>query len=316
MGWRGIGGGGNLEGAITLSCRTSRRGSRVSDNDSIAGTTRFNSTSPDIDQLVFMTFWLKFTTARRSQFHSSLSRLSTSNLRAAILTPPSVASKAIRPRSLHEDYPTCTSMSTTSTDTTFLNPPEATFTSSLDSLPRSALWSNKQLSKDYDLAQRYFSSKQFGEAYHILEPLISLPKSKARQSDDDEEHSQTSLIAEAKSSLRVKVWVLYFKLLDALIALGRSEGAAEFGRDNWRRFTSKVLDSTIWEQVLGDGYIGCFANVEAEVVWHLSVDDTRTLAVNAYTRFSGASWSSYTPLPRKRISGIWSPTSLPRIIRA
>jgi len=160
------------------------------------------------------------------------------------------------------------SMSTTSIDTAYYNPPEVTLTSSLDSLREPTQWSKKQISQDYDLAQGYFSSKQFREAYDILEALISPPKPKASDVEDEAFTDKTP-IATAKSSLRVKVWVLYFKLLDALIGSGPNEGVAEFGRDKWRQITSRVSESTIWKQVLQDGYGGILANVEAEVVWDL-----------------------------------------------
>lgn len=159
-------------------------------------------------------------------------------------------------------------MSTTSTDTAYYNPAEATLISSLDSVLEPTQWSKKQISKEYDLAQGYFSSKQFREAYDILEALISPPKPKPGDVED-ETFADKSPIANAKSSLRVKVWVLYFRLLDALIASEPNEGVAEFGRDKWRQITSKVLDSTIWQQVLQDGYGGILADVEAEVVWDL-----------------------------------------------
>jgi len=159
-------------------------------------------------------------------------------------------------------------MSTTSTDTAYYDPSGATLTSSLDSLLQPAHSSNKQISKDYDLAQGYFSSKQFREAYDILETLISLPKPKAGDVEDSALAGK-SPVTTAKSSLRVKVWVLYLKLLDALIGSGSNERVAEFGRATWREITSRVQDSTIWKQVLQDGYGGILANVEAEVVWKL-----------------------------------------------
>ncbi len=159
-------------------------------------------------------------------------------------------------------------MSTTSIDTAYYNPPEATLTSSLDSLLEPTPWSKKQISNDYDLAQGYFSSKQFREAYDILEALISPPTPKAGLVED-EAFTDRSPIATAKSSLRVKVWVLYFKLLDAIIGSGPNEGVAEFGRDKWRQITTRVLGSTIWKQVLQGGYGGKLADVEAEVVWDL-----------------------------------------------
>lgn len=159
-------------------------------------------------------------------------------------------------------------MSTTSTDTAYYNPAEATLTSSLDWLPGATQWSKKQISKDYDLAQGYFSSKQFREAYDILEALISTPKPEAGDVED-EASTGKSPIATAKSSLRIKVWTLYFKLVDALIVSGPNECVAEFGRDKWRQITSRVLDSTIWKQVLQDGYGGILANVDAGVVGDL-----------------------------------------------
>jgi len=159
-------------------------------------------------------------------------------------------------------------MSTTSTDTAYYNPSESNLTSSLHSLLEPTQLSKKKISREYDLAQGYFSSKQFREAYDTLEALISPPKPKGGDAEDEASTGKPP-IATAKSSLRVKVWVLYFKLLDALIGSGPNEGVVEFGRDKWREITSSVLDSTIWNQVLQDGYGGTLANVEAEVVWDL-----------------------------------------------
>ena len=164
-------------------------------------------------------------------------------------------------------------MSTTSTDTSYFDPPTDSLTSLclLGSTPEflvPAQWSNKQISKYYDFAQGYFSNKQFREAYYILETLTTPPKPKVGDLAD-EIHAGQSPIATAKPSLRVKVWILYFKLLDAVIGSGPNEGVSDFGPDKWSQITSKAVDSSIWELVLQNGYGGLHANMEAEVVWHL-----------------------------------------------
>ena len=167
------------------------------------------------------------------------------------------------------------SMSTTSIDTAYFNPLEDSVTSSgllgsADGSVGPTQLSNKQISRDYDIAQSNFSNKQFQEAHQVLETLISPTSSNG--DTVNEKRAQKAPITAAKSSLRVKTWVLYFKLLDAVIGLGPNEGVEDLALSTQKNLKSKVVDSSIWEQVLQDGYGGTHCNVEAEVVWHLCVE--------------------------------------------
>lgn len=164
-------------------------------------------------------------------------------------------------------------MSTTSIDTAVLNPIESSVASSdlLGSVYGSvapAHWGNKQISKYYDLAQASFSNRQFQEAYQTLETLIS-PISSGPYDLIDGRLAKPSPIITAKSSLRVKIWVLYFKLLDAIIGLSPDENVEGIAPKERYQLIFQVKNGTIWDRILQDGYGGVHARVEAEVAWHL-----------------------------------------------
>lgn len=78
-------------------------------------------------------------------------------------------------------------------------------------------------------------------------------------------------IALASTSQRIKTWSLYAALLNAIIELGDEEGKQDFGSKQYREIVRNVQSSEVWEQVVGDGYMGRECSVDAEVVYNLYV---------------------------------------------
>lgn len=163
-------------------------------------------------------------------------------------------------------------MSTTSTDTAVYNPKDDVLStsrflgSSIESLSP-ARNNNSQTSKTYKQARDLFLTRRLLEAYSAIQSLVNVPA----VSDDcpDSDEPRIAPIATASRGQRVKVWSLYLTLLNAIHELGSQEGKAQFGSKEWSRLTSKALDSSIWSEVVQNGYGGVEGNVDADVVVNL-----------------------------------------------
>ncbi|MCJ1385737.1 hypothetical protein MMC17_008860 [Xylographa soralifera] len=128
---------------------------------------------------------------------------------------------------------------------------------------------NSLISKTYKQASTLFLTRRLLEALETLEPLIS-PLETADGSQIGDVSNASALIASANQSLRVKVWNLYFSLLNAIIELGPDEGKTTFGHKEWRKLVAKARDGTIWDEVVNVGYGGTEGKVDADVVSNLA----------------------------------------------
>ena len=165
-------------------------------------------------------------------------------------------------------------MSTTSTDTAIYNPKDDVLStsrflgSSIEPLSPSRNI-NSQTSKTYRQARDLFLTRRLPEAYSTIQSLVDVPV----VSDDylDSDDPKVAPIATASRGQRIKVWSLYLTLLNAIHELGPQEGKAQFGNKEWSKLTSKVSNSSIWSEVVRNGYGGREGNVDADVVANLFV---------------------------------------------
>ena len=165
-------------------------------------------------------------------------------------------------------------MSTTSTDTAVYNPKDDVLSasrflgSSIESLSLSpSRNNNSQISKIYKQARDLFLTRRLPEAYSTIQSLVNVPAVSDDGPDSDE--PRRAPIATASRGQRVKVWSLYLTLLNAIHELDSQEGKAQFGKKEWSKLMSKALDSSIWSEVVQNGYGGVEGNVDADVVVNL-----------------------------------------------
>jgi hypothetical protein len=133
---------------------------------------------------------------------------------------------------------------------------------------------SSQLVKTYRQAANLFLTRRLPEALSTLDPLVTPP---SPSSDDDPvdrasrgESEPQAPIATAPKGIRLKVWILYVTLLNAVVELGSEEGKHAFGFARWKALVGKARDGTIWEDVVQIGYGGEEGNVDAEVVVNLA----------------------------------------------
>ena len=165
-------------------------------------------------------------------------------------------------------------MSTTSTDTAIYNPKDDVLStsrflgSSIESLSPSRNI-NSQTSKTYRQARDLFLTRRLPEAYSTIHSLVNVPAVSDDHPDSDD--PRVAPISTASRGQRIKVWSLYLTLLNAIHELGPQEGEAQFGKKEWSKLTSKVSNSSIWSEVVQNGYEGVEGNVDADVVVNLYV---------------------------------------------
>ncbi|KAL9576128.1 MAG: hypothetical protein Q9212_007363, partial [Teloschistes hypoglaucus] len=166
-------------------------------------------------------------------------------------------------------------MSVTSTETVIAASNDNSIRSlgaSIDSLspPRQK---NSQVSKVYKQASTLFLTREFAEAFSVLQSILTVPERSREDAADDEEDEELkpqAPIATASRSSRVKVWSLYLTLLNTIMELGPEEGKAALGSKQWRDIATKVRNSTIWDEVVRIGYGGNEGHVDADVVTNLA----------------------------------------------
>ena len=76
-------------------------------------------------------------------------------------------------------------------------------------------------------------------------------------------------VANATTTQRIKAWVLYITLLNAIVDLGEHEGKRSFGQNRYREMVKRVRNGDVWETVVRNGYRGREGSVDAEVVYNL-----------------------------------------------
>ncbi|KAK5948379.1 hypothetical protein OHC33_010553 [Knufia fluminis] len=149
--------------------------------------------------------------------------------------------------------------------------------SSISSLRRprkSKSSSSSEVSKTYKHASQLYLTRRLAECYEALQPVIR-PSDNPSQTNGNISASEDDTrprapIALASTSQRIKTWSLYAALLNAIIELGDEEGKQDFGSKQYREIVRNVQSSEVWEQVVGDGYMGRECSVDAEVVYNLS----------------------------------------------
>ena len=143
--------------------------------------------------------------------------------------------------------------------------------SSISSLTGSARpTASSGLSKIYRQASSLFLTRRLGEAFSIIEPLISPERSDDHNASNGDQIAPAP-IASSSGNSRIKIWSLYLTLLDAIIDLGAEEGKNVFGSRQWRDIVSKVREGRVWEDIVRDGYHGVEGDVDVDVVVNLWV---------------------------------------------
>ncbi|KAL8824171.1 MAG: hypothetical protein Q9191_005243, partial [Dirinaria sp. TL-2023a] len=161
-------------------------------------------------------------------------------------------------------------MSSTSIDTAIFNPHEYSSSSPhfvTSAIPRSSpiQWTDKQISKLLTQAKNLYSTKQFVQAYTALQRLITRPHDKDQESPKTES-AGSAPIAKAKCSLRIKVWCLYLSVLSEIIDSEPIDFRSAFGGGEYDSLKSKIVNGSVWEQVIQDGYEGDLGSVDGAVV--------------------------------------------------
>ena len=136
---------------------------------------------------------------------------------------------------------------------------------SIGSLPSRRQKSN-QISKIYKQASSLFLTRRLPEALSTLRPLVTTPRKEEESDDEEDSVSQSAPVALANAKYRIKIWSLYLTLLTSIVELGPQEGKAVLGSTEWRSIESKTRDGSIWDEVVGTGYAGDEAKIDAEVV--------------------------------------------------
>lgn len=126
-----------------------------------------------------------------------------------------------------------------------------------------------EVSKVYKEVSKLFLTRRLPEALATIEPLITVPRP-AEETTEDEVAPEGAPIAGASRNSRIKVWLLYLTLLNAIIEIGPEEGRVSFGKKEWGNLVSKAQNGTIWNEVVNIGYGGIEGKVDADVVINLA----------------------------------------------
>lgn len=126
-----------------------------------------------------------------------------------------------------------------------------------------------QISKAYKQATELFLTRRLSEALSTIEPLVTVPQP-SDEIIEDQDTPRLAPIARASRNSRIKVWVFYLTLLNAIAELGPEDGKAAFGNKVWRDLVSKAQDGSIWNEVVDIGYGGVEGKVDADVVISLA----------------------------------------------
>lgn len=118
----------------------------------------------------------------------------------------------------------------------------------------------------------------------MLEPVLTPAKHVNGYKEDDEVAISEAPVANATTTQRIKAWVLYITLLNAIVDLGEHEGKRGFGQTRYREIVNRVRKGDIWETVVRDGYGGREGSVDAEVVYNLCACYSWLMLVYSLTR--------------------------------
>ena len=125
-----------------------------------------------------------------------------------------------------------------------------------------------EISKTYKQASELFLTRRLSEAFATLEPLITVPQPSEETTEEDT--PRRAPVTAASRKYRIKVWILYLTLLNAIAELGPDDGKAAFGGNTWKDLIGRIQDGTVWDQVVDVGYEGNEGKVDAVVVASLA----------------------------------------------
>ncbi|KAF8470197.1 hypothetical protein BDZ91DRAFT_720127 [Kalaharituber pfeilii] len=105
------------------------------------------------------------------------------------------------------------------------------------------------ISRTYKTCTNLFLTRRLPEALATLQPVVAEsanPRSKVSR------------------SLRIKVWSLYFAILDAAAKMGSEEGKKLWGAAEWRKIVQKIRTAKVWDEAV-EAYTS-EGRVDADVV--------------------------------------------------
>ncbi|KAG0643555.1 hypothetical protein HOY80DRAFT_1007377 [Tuber brumale] len=91
------------------------------------------------------------------------------------------------------------------------------------------------VSRVYRAATNLFLTRRLPDALMALQPIIV---------------DSVSPRVRCSRALRIKVWSLYFAILDATAKMGPEEGKKVWGAQEWRRIVSRVRSGAIWNEAI------------------------------------------------------------------
>lgn len=158
--------------------------------------------------------------------------------------------------------------------TALLEHAEATFSS--PQLPNSSFGllpsprkAKSEVSKVYKRSSELFLTRRLPEAFSAIGQIISIPRPSGETAKDEDMLRKAPITAASRRD-RIKVWVLYLTMLNAIADLDSEDGKVAFGNKAWRDIVAKAQNGIIWEEVVNVGYDGIVGNVDADVVISLA----------------------------------------------
>ncbi|CAZ82970.1 unnamed protein product [Tuber melanosporum] len=91
------------------------------------------------------------------------------------------------------------------------------------------------VSRVYRVATNLFLTRRVPDALMVLQPIIA---------------DSVSPRVRCSRTLRIKVWSLYFAILDATAKMGPEEGKKVWGAQEWRRIVSRVRSGAVWNEAI------------------------------------------------------------------
>jgi hypothetical protein len=91
------------------------------------------------------------------------------------------------------------------------------------------------VSRVYRAATNLFLTRRLPDALLALQPIIA---------------DSASPRVNCSRTLRIKVWSLYFAILDATAKMGPEEGKRVWGAQEWRRIVARVRSGAIWNEAV------------------------------------------------------------------
>ena len=127
------------------------------------------------------------------------------------------------------------------------------------------------MSNPFKHASELFLTRRFTEAYEVIDTLVSSPKHESDSYDqhDSDEPPQAPVANLKTDTRRIKIWVLYISILNAIVDLGEHEGAQKLGEARYQEIARQVRSGGVWDKVKRDGYHGELSAVDPEVAFNL-----------------------------------------------